>query len=436
MDTSTRVVIVGAGCFGISTAYHLLKNGFTNITVVDRSDVLPAPDGSSTDMNRIVRTSYEDIFYSRFAQEAIMAWKTEPWTGRAYHECGILVLGSTATSYADSAYQNDVTIGARVKSLNSPDELHRAIPNSVSPKPPFTGLHGYLNIDGGWADAAAGLQRMTNEVSRLGGKLVPGFAVDKLLKKDGRTMGVCTKDGRIQEADHVVLASGAWTASTFARDLDNLDLDRRCHATGQTVATVQLTIEEAERFAFVPVVLNFATGFYVFPPNKENIVKFAIHDGGYAHPVDTDGQPISTPRTVLSNGKDGLRIPREAVTALRDGLRSVYPELAEKRFTSTRLCWYTNSPDSDWIIGPHPSDSGLSFATSGSGHAYKFLPVIGRLVADSLTGKLSPELAAKFAINRVFQEGDNSRPSSVVRELVESQLCTPDDLKVVGQNVL
>jgi len=52
-----RVVIVGAGCFGLSTAYDLLKRGYKHITVVDRSEVLPAPDAASTDLNK---GSYED----------------------------------------------------------------------------------------------------------------------------------------------------------------------------------------------------------------------------------------------------------------------------------------------------------------------------------------------------------------------------------------
>lgn len=46
------VVIVGAGCFGLSTAYHLLKRGHRLVTVLDRSPVLPAPEAASTDINK------------------------------------------------------------------------------------------------------------------------------------------------------------------------------------------------------------------------------------------------------------------------------------------------------------------------------------------------------------------------------------------------
>jgi len=46
------ILVVGSGCFGISTAYHLLTRGFKNVTVVDRSDILPAPDAASTDISQ------------------------------------------------------------------------------------------------------------------------------------------------------------------------------------------------------------------------------------------------------------------------------------------------------------------------------------------------------------------------------------------------
>lgn len=82
-----RVVIVGAGCFGLSTAYHFLMRGYADITVLDRSTVLPAPDAASNDINRIVRSSYSDKFYAGLAREAINAWKDRKFWGNTYHEC-------------------------------------------------------------------------------------------------------------------------------------------------------------------------------------------------------------------------------------------------------------------------------------------------------------------------------------------------------------
>jgi len=52
LPKNEKIIIVGAGCFGVSTAYHLLQRGYTDITIIDRSHTLPAPDAASSDLNR------------------------------------------------------------------------------------------------------------------------------------------------------------------------------------------------------------------------------------------------------------------------------------------------------------------------------------------------------------------------------------------------
>lgn len=57
--------------------------------------------------------------------------------------------------------------------------------------------------------------------------------------------------------------------------------------------------------------------------------------------------------------------------------------------------WLSNSfgsPDGDFIVSYHPAYDGLFLATGGSGHAYKFFPVIGDKVVDALEGSLDSEL--------------------------------------------
>jgi hypothetical protein len=56
----------------------------------------------------------------------------------------------------------------------------------------------------------------------------------------------------------------------------------------------------------------------------------------------------------------------------------------------------TNSPSSpkaDFIVTRHPAHKGLFLATGGSGHAYKFFPILGDKVVDALEGTLDRELA-------------------------------------------
>ncbi|RDB25467.1 L-pipecolate oxidase [Hypsizygus marmoreus] len=404
-----RIIIIGAGCFGASTAYHLLKRGFTDVTILDRSPQLPAPDAASNDFNRIVRSSYADLFYTRLARDAIQAWKDGEW-GDTYHESGVVVLGiSDNQAYADEAYQNDLAEGVQLKPLSNAEAI-RGVFSSHVPIAGFDKNSGYLNVDGGWANAGQGLSMMISKVTSLGGKILPGKKVINIARDNGSVRHVQCDDGTVYDASLVVIATGSWTPSNFPGLISR---QKYGLATGQCVAMVQLTDEEAKIYKDIPVVLDFGTGFYIFPPTESGIVKMAIHSAGYTH--TTDG--VSTPRTITTDPERGLLIPKSNVQLLRKYLREVYPKLAEKPFSATRLCWYNDSPDGNWIIGGDPEDSSVVLATAGSGHAYKFLPIIGRLVADAIEGKLEPSVANKFAVERQYTSVDESRRDMVVAEL-------------------
>ncbi|THH33067.1 hypothetical protein EUX98_g1151 [Antrodiella citrinella] len=435
VSPSSKIVIVGAGCFGLSTAYHLLKRGFTSVTVLDKSAVLPAPDAASTDLNKVVRSSYSDVFYTQLARDAIAEWKNEAEWGYCYHECGVVVLGQSKASYANKAYTNDVSLGARISTLSTPSAVRSVFPSTVSTGS-FEDLTGYVNHDGGWATAATAMSRILQKVKDLGATVIAGKAVTSLLKRDtdGTTRGVKCADESEYEADLVVLAAGSWMASAFP----DQGLQAKCVATGQCIAFVELTAEEAAAYKDLPVCLDFVSGFYIFPPNKDNFVKFAIHSAGLTHTVSDIASEASlspsTPRTVLSDGQDGLRIPKDDVQVLRHHLRALYPDLAKKPFAGTRICWYTDAPDDDWVIGYHPEDSGVMLATAGCGHAFKFLPNIGRLVADAIQKTMDAALIEKFALNRPQPDTDNVYASGLYRqaqkpkELDLGSLCTPKDL--------
>ncbi|KAG6841377.1 hypothetical protein C0991_011717 [Blastosporella zonata] len=326
---------------------------------------------------------------------------------------GVIVLGlSENESYADMAYQNDVALGAKVTHLSDAEAIRASFISKV-PTAAFEGHTGYLNMEGGWADAGQGIAIMIERVISLGGKVLPGKRVNRISQNNGgKTNGVECEDGTFYEAATVVIATGSWTTSTFPNVAAK-------HSTGLSTGE-----EEAKLYKEVPVVLDFRTGFYIFPPTDKGVIKMAMHLAGYTH---TKGG-ISTPRTITDSPTSGLAIPKCNVRELRTQLGNVYPELAQKPFSATRLCWYNDSPDGDWIIGRVPGDPSLILATAGSGHAYKFLPVIGRLVADTIDGTIKPDLAAKFSIERSYTGADGSRPGIPLAELDIDQLCTPQDL--------
>lgn len=83
MGKYQRIVIIGAGAFGLGTALRLKEEGYKSVTILDRS-VPPVPDGSSNDISRIIRFDYGDTIYAKIAKEAFDLWKTPDYQ-EAFH---------------------------------------------------------------------------------------------------------------------------------------------------------------------------------------------------------------------------------------------------------------------------------------------------------------------------------------------------------------
>ncbi len=63
------------------------------------------------------------------------------------------------------------------------------------------------------------------------------------------------------------------------------------------------------------------------------------------------------------------------------------PELVELGLSSTRLCWYTDSIDNSFVVDFVPGRPRVAVCSGGSGHGFKFLPILGREVVKILEGE-------------------------------------------------
>lgn len=89
------------------------------------------------------------------------------------------------------------------------------------------------------------------------------------------------------------------------------------------------------------------------------------------------------------HAEDG--VPRQIESEMREFVRDMLPELADREWTSTRMCWDGDTKDVNFRVCPSPTNGNLFIATAGSGHGFKFMPVIGKYVVDLIEGKLSEE---------------------------------------------
>ena len=95
MSAQPSYLIIGAGVFGVSTAYHLIKKyPNAHIQLVDRTQY-PCPLAASWDWNKVIRADYGDIFYMKLAFEAIQYWRHDPLFSQFYHQSGLINIDNT-----------------------------------------------------------------------------------------------------------------------------------------------------------------------------------------------------------------------------------------------------------------------------------------------------------------------------------------------------
>ncbi|KAL1958238.1 hypothetical protein VTO42DRAFT_4746 [Malbranchea cinnamomea] len=392
------ILIVGGGVFGLSTALALTRRHSGRIILVESSPTIPNPHGSSVDASRIVRADYANQAYAALANDAIKQWRTTEWgrEGR-YTQNGLLMVASADNAaYMKQSYLNVKKIeGDAVQELPTKADVQRIIPE-YGLEADVAG--GYINWGSGWGDAEASVKFAKKKLDETGkvefrtGDVKRLISVPERNSQRRKITGVELLDGSTVTADLVILATGAWTGRL-------VDLRGRASATGQVLAYISITDEEQEKLKDMPTVLNFSSGMFIIPP-RNNLLKIARHAYGYRNPIQVPN-PVPEqggPRTIeVSIPENGVPIPPEGERACRKALREMLPAFADRPFVKTRVCWYTDTPKGDFIVSYHPSYTGLFLATGGSGHAYKFFPVIGDKVVDALEGRLDPELQKLWA---------------------------------------
>jgi len=55
------------------------------------------------------------------------------------------------------------------------------------------------------------------------------------------------------------------------------------------------------------------------------------------------------------------------------------------RFIKAATCMYSNTPDQHFVIAKHPEHANVTVACGFSGHGFKFVPVVGEVLADLAT---------------------------------------------------
>lgn len=149
-NPDAKIIIIGSGAFGLSSALHLAEKGYTNITVFDRGNYhtnlfnpLRGADAASTDLNKLVRASYVDkIHYQNLAVQSIKQYyewnkqiqkaaflpKELAKDGLIFKNTGYIRLDDIDSGEEERNLANFSKIGLRSYSydINNPEDIERS----------------------------------------------------------------------------------------------------------------------------------------------------------------------------------------------------------------------------------------------------------------------------------------------------------------------
>ncbi|MFT4690478.1 MAG: glycine/D-amino acid oxidase-like deaminating enzyme [Limisphaerales bacterium] len=357
------IIIVGGGLFGLSSALELRRRDW-RVTLIDPGTI-PRPEAASTDISKVVRADYgSDRVYTEWGLQALAGWRrwNRHWGETVYHEDGFLVLSENEPQPGSFEYESRDLLTELEQPLELlTDDWEQAHPAWATDRYHF----GYLNRKGGWAASRRVIELLAKDARAAGIEIRERTPFERLIETGSQVSGVSAGGERLL-ADQVLMACGAWTPTLLP------ELSKVLWATGQPV--VHFKIEDVPRFTApkfpVWAAEIGATGWYGFPALVDGTLKIANHGPGRrVHPEE--------PRNIL---------PEEEQRFL-EFAETTFPALGNSPIIERRLCLYSDSFDGKFWIDHHPDRPGLVVASGDSGHAFKFGPVLGDLIADVVEQK-------------------------------------------------
>ncbi|HYM51004.1 MAG TPA: FAD-binding oxidoreductase [Candidatus Limnocylindrales bacterium] len=353
------VAIVGAGVMGCSLAFYLARAG-ASVVVFERGAIGQGATGACAGGIRAQFSTEVNVRLGMAAKRVLGAFDAETGFSADFRRIGYLFLLTTDDERRTFAESVRMQRGLGLEDVRelTPRQARELVDGlqtddlSGATFCPSDGLAGPNEVTHGYAAAAR----------RLGARIVEDCPVVGFATHADSVRGVRTAMGETSSPVSVICA-GPWAGSVAG--LAGLDVP---------ISPSRRQIFQTEPFNGLrrdaPMTIDFHSSFYFHPES-----------GGVLFGMSDPGQPPGFELAV-----DWTFLERISAVA-----QTRWPRLLQAGVTNAWAGLYELTPDSQPLIGAVTSRPGLWIAAGFSGHGFMMGPVVGRLLADMILGRV-PEI--------------------------------------------
>jgi len=350
-------IVLGAGAWGSAAVQHIATRN-RRVLCVDRYRP-PHVYGSTHGHSRLINSNAETSSRNfRLIMRSYELWRElEKASGRELmQQVGYLFVGSPGSKRMAGSLESYGSEAVPYEVLSEADIGTRFPQFRLRP-----GEVGIFDPEAARLDPEACVSAALDVAARNGATLRFDEPVLDWTASDGGVEVVTAKDR--YHADRLVIALGPWTSELAKLQLP-LWIER------QVMVWYAHDEESLSGFSFPAE--PPATSIYGVPEAGGKI-KVAIHHGG----------PPTEPDSVSP-------VDDKDLEAVRRMLAVRVPILTKVLESAT--CMYTNSPDLQYVIGPHPLFDRVAILAAGSGRGFHQAQVIGEFAADWVDERMRTDL--------------------------------------------
>ena len=368
--STRRAVIIGGGVIGLSTAYHLARRRFGEITVLEKGLI---GDGSSSRAAGIITGhlwSEQGVLARKKALE-LYAELSRDLPGYTFQNVGCLNLFDPA-SWPDREALLPIyrRCGAPFEILTA-GQMRARWP-SLSPRDDFVGL---FDPKGGYSEPHEYLPALARRCAELGVNILEHQQVGDFVLRDGAIAGVKTQ-AAVFESDAIISTVYSWTPPLLAKIGYRLPMKTFVHQ--------RYTTRPLRKPLAIPAVNANPLSGYIRPAHGNRLL------------LGIETAEREEFRVPSSNWHmSGLTVDPDLKQNLADNFRDYVPELSATSWETEKVGLLTFASDGEPILGPTAHFPGLYLAMAFHSGGFAYNPVAGFLMAEYVTeGKTSIDVRA------------------------------------------